>query len=641
MRTATRKRATPVDSLTVAAHGFEGTIHLTRVSTSKAENYPPSFALGAGAPVTQGKPAAPMPAGVIPGLQRDAEREFFLTPGIVPGANGILVLRRADDGAWTAKLSKTLMPAVLSKDADPPIGFSALPPTLERVVPEGFRYWQAPDAITARKIRDALIEKNFFDESLLRVVDGEIRLCAQKLYLYEPDEHAPAQKSERPSRDAVIKSLVVVSDAMDAVVVAPDATSRSIADALSKTDSIALISPDSMPALEAAIDEIVLTRKASEVVGAAWLIATEDTAEARKEIERVAPAFKIDAAGADDFVFATSFDPGPVAQWVRSPDVMDAVLATFDRAYAASAPAPTAKAGAEDAKGEIGGEVGDHVKRVTSYMGIPVWIDRPKGFVQQGTAPDGATWSRTYTTDYGFIPGAAGGDGEDLDVFIGPEASAPIAFWIEQKHKDGTFDEFKVFLGYASEGDALKTYAEHIPADLAGTCTAIPIDTMRALLGIPPRDIVDTAKRANELRGTSIKLAKADAAPTNAEHYVLGIVLEPDVVDTQKDTYSAEEIRSTAHKWMEDYRAIGLMHRGDVSTSVRPVESYIAPVDFELGGQTVKAGTWLLAVHVIDHALWEAVKAGELTGFSIGGSAIRKPDPEATAKHLAQHKNGG
>jgi hypothetical protein len=31
----------------------------------------------------------------------------------------------------------------------------------------------------------------------------------------------------------------------------------------------------------------------------------------------------------------------------------------------------------------------------------------------------------------------------------------------------------------------------------------------------------------------------------------------------------------------------------------------------------------MLAVRVLDDALWKQVKAGELTGFSIGGSALR------------------
>lgn len=45
---------------------------------------------------------------------------------------------------------------------------------------------------------------------------------------------------------------------------------------------------------------------------------------------------------------------------------------------------------------------------------------------------------------------------------------------------------------------------------------------------------------------------------------------------------------------------------------------------------TIAKGTWLLAVRVLSDDLWRRVKDGELTGFSIGGSARRVPEPTAT-----------
>jgi DNA adenine methylase len=112
------------------------------------------------------------------------------------------------------------------------------------------------------------------------------------------------------------------------------------------------------------------------------------------------------------------------------------------------------------------------------------------------------------------------------------------------------------------------------------------------------------------------------------ERYVLGIVLEPEVVDAQNDIYSAAEIASSAHVWMEKFRTIGLMHKGAVNDKVKVLESYLAPIDFEVDGVPVKKGTWLMAVRVLDDDLWAAVKEGGLTGFSIGGSAVRKPDAD-------------
>lgn len=112
------------------------------------------------------------------------------------------------------------------------------------------------------------------------------------------------------------------------------------------------------------------------------------------------------------------------------------------------------------------------------------------------------------------------------------------------------------------------------------------------------------------------------------ERYVLGIVLEPEVVDAQGDIYSAEEIRQAAHRFMEDFGGLGLMHRFLVNGQVKVLESYLAPADFTIGDVTVRKGTWLLAVRVLSDELWEQIKDGRLTGFSIGGSARRIPEGE-------------
>ena len=110
------------------------------------------------------------------------------------------------------------------------------------------------------------------------------------------------------------------------------------------------------------------------------------------------------------------------------------------------------------------------------------------------------------------------------------------------------------------------------------------------------------------------------------ERYVLGIVLEPEVVDAQGDIYSIEEIRQAAHRFMEEFGGVGLMHRFRVNGDVKILESYLAPTNLEIAGTNIRQGTWLLAVRILSDALWEKVKTGELSGFSIGGSARRTPE---------------
>jgi len=116
------------------------------------------------------------------------------------------------------------------------------------------------------------------------------------------------------------------------------------------------------------------------------------------------------------------------------------------------------------------------------------------------------------------------------------------------------------------------------------------------------------------------------------ERYVLGIVLEPEVVDAQGDIYSAEEIRGAAHRFMEEFGGLGLMHRLRVNGDVKVLESYLAPTDFAVGDLTVRKGTWMLAVRVLSDDLWARVQSGDLTGFSIGGSARRVPEPASASR---------
>ena len=110
------------------------------------------------------------------------------------------------------------------------------------------------------------------------------------------------------------------------------------------------------------------------------------------------------------------------------------------------------------------------------------------------------------------------------------------------------------------------------------------------------------------------------------ERFVYGIVLEPETVDAQNDIYGAEEVRKAAHIYMQEFGHIKLMHNGAfIDTKVKILESFVAPVAFQMDGQHVKKGTWLLAVRVLCDQLWEAIKSGDLTGFSIGGTAIKTP----------------
>ncbi|WP_051590510.1 XkdF-like putative serine protease domain-containing protein [Exiguobacterium antarcticum] len=110
-----------------------------------------------------------------------------------------------------------------------------------------------------------------------------------------------------------------------------------------------------------------------------------------------------------------------------------------------------------------------------------------------------------------------------------------------------------------------------------------------------------------------MNILKQDAS----QQIAYGIVYEPLVKDAHDDYMTADEIEKAAHIFLKDYRQIDKQH--DFTSQVGDViESYIAPADFELGGETVTKGTWVMAVKVADE-VWTGIQKGEYTGFSLAG----------------------
>lgn len=109
---------------------------------------------------------------------------------------------------------------------------------------------------------------------------------------------------------------------------------------------------------------------------------------------------------------------------------------------------------------------------------------------------------------------------------------------------------------------------------------------------------------------------------------IYGVVYEPSEIDAHGDYASAEEIEKAAHTYLEDFAEINLMHAKGLGKKARVVESYIAPIDFEVEGEKIKKGAWVMATKIYDPQLWDAIQKGLITGYSIEGTGqAGKPDP--------------
>lgn len=128
----------------------------------------------------------------------------------------------------------------------------------------------------------------------------------------------------------------------------------------------------------------------------------------------------------------------------------------------------------------------DGVKKTIDFQGITIHLDRPKGLVMTGKDASGKDWARKYLYDYGYIPKTLGGDGDGLDVFIGPNKDATETYWAIQNKDDGSFDEYKVFLGFTSRDAATGAFRDHIPVKYLGGMVSMRLDMMKAMLGQHP-----------------------------------------------------------------------------------------------------------------------------------------------------------
>lgn len=128
-----------------------------------------------------------------------------------------------------------------------------------------------------------------------------------------------------------------------------------------------------------------------------------------------------------------------------------------------------------------------------------------------------------------------------------------------------------------------------------------------------------------DINGGQVAKAAVSKCPIiktdKAAQIVYGVVLEPNTVDLQGDTLELDTIERAAHHYLIKSRVVGDSHSRHAPAEV--VESYLAPADLELGGQDIKKGTWVMAVHVKDPELWARVERGEFNGFSIGGVGER------------------
>ncbi len=131
------------------------------------------------------------------------------------------------------------------------------------------------------------------------------------------------------------------------------------------------------------------------------------------------------------------------------------------------------------------------------------------------------------------------------------------------------------------------------------------------------------------------------------EWIVYGVVMEPTAegelskdgesfvgkvatTDFHNHFTTAPEIRKAMIGFMEVLHRTkaephNIQHKSGIIPRTAIIENYQAMSDFDLGGEVVVKGSWVMGVKVYDNSLRKAIEKGEITGFSIEGHGILSP----------------
>lgn len=102
----------------------------------------------------------------------------------------------------------------------------------------------------------------------------------------------------------------------------------------------------------------------------------------------------------------------------------------------------------------------------------------------------------------------------------------------------------------------------------------------------------------------------------------LFVVYEPDVLDAHGDWATMEEIEKACYNFNRKQKFSNVDEQHSFQkVDAEILESYISPVDMEIGNEKITKGTWLVKIQIHDQELVHDYRAGKKTGVSMGGKA--------------------
>lgn len=123
---------------------------------------------------------------------------------------------------------------------------------------------------------------------------------------------------------------------------------------------------------------------------------------------------------------------------------------------------------------------GNYAKPRVHWQGLEIAIENPVGSVRRGKG-----WETQMTCDYGYVCRSEAVDGDEVDVYLGPDLETAENVYVVHQRKKGAadakewreYDEDKCMLGFESEAAARAAYLKHYDDPrFLGPVTAMPVE---------------------------------------------------------------------------------------------------------------------------------------------------------------------
>lgn len=124
-------------------------------------------------------------------------------------------------------------------------------------------------------------------------------------------------------------------------------------------------------------------------------------------------------------------------------------------------------------------EAGNYKKPRVRWRGLEIAIENPVGTIREGKG-----WRIKMANAYGYVCRSEGVDGDEVDVYLGPNMDGCEKVYIVHQRKAGDWDKYdedKCMIGFDSEADARAAYLKHYDDErFLGPITAMPAEEFEA-----------------------------------------------------------------------------------------------------------------------------------------------------------------